>query len=142
MVHAVDFNVETVDDVAPTTWFEGRAEYISYQIAEAYGYDYVHYHREFDLSYMTEGDKADFFRYYYFCDDGSTEYDVGYHFLVYLNETYGEDVSAKIMANIAALAEWNESFRGEENAALFKQCVEAATEVGVFQNFVRDVIEE
>ena len=142
MVHAVDFNVEAADDVAPTTWFEGRAEYISYQIAEAYGYDYVHYHREFDWSYMTEGDKADFFLYYYFCDDGSTEYDVGYHFLVYLNETYGEDVSAKVMANLAALAEWDKSFRGEENAALFKQCVEDATEVGVFQNFVRDVIEK
>lgn len=142
MVHAVDYNVPAAHKVQPAAWAEGRAEYISYKICEAYGYEYENIHLDFDWSFLTKDDKADFFRYYYFCKDEITEYDIGYHFLCYLNETYGEDISCRIMENLAALTEWDSMQRSEANAVLFKQCVEAATEVGVFQNFVRDVIEK
>ena len=89
----------------------------------------------------------DFFHYYYYSTNRLTEYDVGYAFFYYLCKTYGDDVSAEIMASIAELPAVPEHFEDtdatvETRAQMFKQCVEAATEVGVFQNFVRDVIEK
>ena len=58
----------------------------------------------------------------------------------YIIKTYGEDVNAKVMENLAncGYSSWE---RNETTAAVFKKCVEDATEAGVFQNFVRDVIE-
>lgn len=67
---------------------------------------------------------------------------VGYYFFRYLCETYGEGVSARITANLAALTEYSNRANDESCAVQFRQCVEAATEPGVFQNFVRDVIEK
>lgn len=141
-VHAVDGCIEQVIKVAPSAWMEGRAEYISRKACDLLGVDYWEYDDTFDWSFLSAEDKADFFYYYYFSTNRYTAYDVGYYFLRYLNETYGEDISAKIMANMAVLTEWDSVQRSDANAVLFKQCVEAATEVGVFQNFVRDVIEK
>ncbi len=141
-VHAVDGCIEQVVKVAPSAWMEGRAEYISRKACDLLGADYWEREDTFDWTFLSDEDKADFFRYYYFSANRYTAYDVGYHFLRYLNKTYGEDISAKIMANMAALSAWDSVQRSEANAALFKQCVEDATEVGVFQNFVRDVIEK
>ena len=136
-VHAVDNSVPADINVSASAWWEGRAEYISNKM---FGTDdiYVGY----DWSCLSEADKADFFRFYYFSTNRWTAYPVGALFLMYLNETYGEDISGKIMANVAALTEWDPMQHSEANAVLFKQCVEDATEVGVFQNFVRDVIEK
>ena len=67
---------------------------------------------------------------------------MGYYFFKYLCETDGEGVSARITANLAALTEYSNWAGDASCAPLFKQCVEAATEPGVFQNFVRDVIEK
>ena len=136
-VHAVDNCVPADLDVCASAWSEGRAEYISNKML---GNDNIY--TGYDWSYLSEADKADFFRFYYFSTNRWTTYPVGALFLMYLNETYGEDISGKIMANVAALTEWDPMQHSEANAALFKQCVEAATEVGVFQNFVRDVIEK
>ena len=137
-VHAVDYSVPAFLDVTPGTWGEGRAEYISNKM---FGDDNIY--EGYDWSFLSEADKADFFRYYYFSANRWTEYPVGALFLMYLNDTYGEDISGKIMANLAALTEWDyNNQRSEANAVIFKKCVEDATEVGVFQNFVRDVIEK
>ena len=138
-VHAVDESIPSNLVVAPSAWSEGRAEYISNKIFGNEKKIYTGY----DWSFLSEADKADFFRFYYFSTNRWTTYSVGTLFLRYLNETYGEDVSGKIMANLAALTEWDyHNQYSEANSVLFKQCVEAATEVGVFQNFVRDVIEK
>ena len=136
-VHAVDYSVPAFLDVAPGAWAEGRAEYISNKM---FGYDNIY--EGYDWSFLSEADKADFFRYYYFSANRWTQYSVGALFLMYLNDTYGEDISAKITANLAALTEWDDTQCSEANAVIFKKCVEDATEVGVFQNFVRDVIEK
>lgn len=137
-VHAVDGTSHAVFDVAPGAWEEGRAEYISNKMLGTAGSIYSGY----DWSYLSAADKADFFRFYYFSTNRQTQYAVGTLFLMYLNENYGEDISCKIMANMMALEKYDYLQRSEINAALFKQCVESATEVGVFQNFVRDVIEK
>ncbi len=143
LVHAVDHSVESTTEVAPSAWLEGRAEYISRKVCDRLGYtDYWKRSDTFDWSYLSQADKDDFFRYFYFSTNRYTAYDVGYYFLRYLNDTYGEDVSGKIMANLDALTEWDDTQHSEANSVLFKQCVEAATEVGVFQNFVRDVIDK
>lgn len=141
-VHAVDWDIPAFGLVSPSAWAEGRAEYISYKVCKQLGLNYGDRGSEYDWSYLSPEDKTDFFRYYYFSTNRYTEYEVGFHFLCYLNETYGESVSAGIMANIAALTQWDSTQRSEANAVLFKKCVEDATEVGVFQNFVRDVIEK
>lgn len=137
-VHAADMSVPAFLELAASAWAEGRATYLSHKIFGTEKSLYANY----DWSYLSEADKADFFRFYYFSTNRSTTYPVGTLFLIYLNETYGEDISGKIMANMAALTEWDTIQRSETNAALFKQCVEDATEPGVFQNFVRDVIEK
>ena len=142
MVHAVDNSIPASDLVSPSAWLEGRAEHISRVVCEALGVDYYGYSSHYDWSFLSAEEKADFFYYYYFSANRYTVYDVGYRFLCYLNETYGEDVSAKIMENIAALTDYDHSQEhGEVNAALFKKCVEDATEVGVFQRFVCEVVE-
>ena len=56
-------------------------------------------------------------------------------------------MSIEIMESIGTLPRVPDHFKDtdatiEARAQLFKQCVEDATEVGVFQNFVRDVIEK
>ena len=144
MVHAVDQQIPNISDgtYAPSPWMEGRAEYIALMVNDGYAGD-----RRFDWSYLSEEDRADFFHYYYYSTNRFTEYDVGYEFFYYLCKTYGEDVSIEIMEGIAALPEVPDHFEDTEEtiearAQVFKQCVEAATEVGVFQNFVRDVIEK
>lgn len=138
-VHAVDESIPSNLMVAPSAWQEGRAEYISNKM---FGNEKKIY-AGFDWSFLSEADKADFFHFYYFSTNRWTSYSVGALFLRYLNETYGEDVSGEIMANLAALTEWDYHNQwSEANSVLFKQCVEAATEAGVFQNFVRDVIEK
>lgn len=142
MVHAIDDYIEASHKVSPGAWMEGRAEYISMKVCEASGYKYTNQHIGRRWSSLSEEAKRDFARYYYFVNDEDTEYAMGYQFICYLNETYGEDISGKIMANIAALTEYDSTQRSEANFILFKQCVEDATEVGVFQNFVRDVIEK
>lgn len=146
MVHSVDLSISAADLVPPAAWMEGRADYITEKVCDNYGYEctlmYPADADEFDWAILSQADKDDFFHYYYHTVNHHDMYAVGYYFLKYLNETYGEDISMKIMANIAALPSYDRTQRSETNAALFKQCVEAATEVGVFQNFVRDVIEK
>ncbi len=142
LVHVVDTNIAVADLVTPAAWLEGRAEYISYTAREELGFYSSEPDRISDWSFLTAADKADYFHYYYFNTNRVNMYAIGYEFLVYLNETYGEDVSGRIMGNLAALESYEDRQRSEANSLLFKQCVEAATEVGVFQNFVRDVIEK
>ncbi|MBQ8264692.1 MAG: S-layer homology domain-containing protein [Oscillospiraceae bacterium] len=138
-VHAIDQSIEATN-LAPDCWMEGRAEYISYKLCDKLGIAYFHDHNDFSWDYLTQAQKDDFFSYYYFNSDRQTPYPVGYHFIKYLCETYGENVTAAIMENLAncGYSSWE---RNETTAAVFKKCVEDATDAGVFQNFVRDVIE-
>ncbi len=65
-----------------------------------------------------------------------------YYFFRYLCDTYGEDISVKIMENLFEAAgklpddEWNMP------DDVLKKCVTDATDPDVFQNFVRDVVEK
>lgn len=138
MVHAIDQSIATIG-IAPSPWMEGRAEYITYKLCDRLGIQYWHFHDSFDWSYLTAEDKADFFRYFYFNTDRQNPYPIGYIFMKYICRTYGEDVPARITSNIAAV-DYRVYNQDEATAALFKKCVEDATEPGVFQNFVRDVI--
>ena len=134
MVHAVDQNIESIGVgwLAPSPWMEGRAQYIGDIICGGTGEP-----SDYDWSFLSEADKADFFRYYFFGTNVYTMYDVGHHFFYFLLQTYGEDVSAQIMENLRNVpVYWDE----EKAAPAFKKCVEDATEVGVFQRFVCDVI--
>ena len=124
-----------VHKIAPQTWLEGRAEYISYKAAKEMKIRTSGYSKRYNWSFLSDEDKADFFRYYYESTNRETTYPVGYYFFCYLCDTYGEDVSAKITENIIN-ARYNDYNRME----VFKECVTSATDPDVFQNFVRDVI--
>ena len=141
MVHAVDGSIPASTRVSPGAWLEGRAEYISRLALDELGVWYYGMEDNYDWSFLSAEEKADFFHYYYFGANRYTQYDVGYQFLRYINKNYGEDISSKIMGNIAALTWYDATQRSEANAELFKKCVEDATEVGVFQRFVCEVIE-
>lgn len=138
-VHAIDQSIAETQ-IAPDCWMEGRAEYITYKLLDKMGISYYNQHKNFSWDYLTQAQKDDFFSYFYFNLDRQTPYPVGYHFIKYISETYGEDVSAKIMDNLAN-SDYTGWHKDEAGAAIFKKCVEDATEQGVFQNFVRDVIE-
>ena len=138
MVHAVDQSISSFE-MTPSSWMEGRAEYISFKVCDQLAISYWNGHTDFDWSYLTAEEKADFFHYFYFNPDRNTPYSVGYHFMCYIVNKYGEDAPARIMANVAEV-EYDWSMEKDVAAAHFKKCVEDATEVGVFQNFVRDVI--
>ena len=93
------------------------------------------YPAKYNWSFLTEEDKADFYRYYFENGNNDVVYPLGYFFIKYLCETYGEDVNAKIMDNII------HSDMNQDNAMeVFKECVTSVTDPDVFQNFVRDVI--
>ncbi|MBR5491476.1 MAG: S-layer homology domain-containing protein, partial [Oscillospiraceae bacterium] len=138
MVHAIDQSVSKVSDISPDAWMEGRAEYISEKARGKLNISYYNDYSSFDWSFLSEEYKADFFRYFYFHTDRQNIYPVGYIFVKYLCESYGEDVMVDIMANIAASDV--SGYKDEATAVAFKKAVEDATEIGVFQNFVRDVI--
>lgn len=138
MIHAIDQSLpNTSNGFVPSPWMEGRAEYLGYKAFKALKLrGNSEYPKRYNWSFLTEEDKADFFRYYYESTNRETTYPVGYYFFKYLCDTYGEDISAKIMENIA-----NARFTEYDNkAALFKECITSVTDPDVFQNFVRDVI--
>ena len=140
-IHSIDMSIPSVEYLAPTSWMEGRAEYISFKMCDKLGISYWNDYDNFDWSYLSEDNKADFFSYFYNNPDRQTPYAVGYHFVKYIMANYGESSPAKVMAGLAQIeCEWD--IDKAEAAAHFKKCVEDATEVGVFQNFVRDVIEK
>ena len=135
MTHAVD---QSLGMDLPSSWLEGRGEYIGRKVCDALGVDIWKYEDSFDWSFLSEEDRADFFRYYVESTNTETNYSVGYYFFKYLCDTYGEDVSAKIMQNLRNAVKkdtWNVP------AKVFKKCVTDATDPDVFQNFVRDVVE-
>ena len=138
MVHAIDQSERKVSNISPDAWMEGRAEYISEKARSKLNISYYNDYSAFDWSFLSEEYKADFFSYFYFHTDRQNIYPIGYTFVKYLCESYGEDVMADITANIAEADE--NGYQNESTAAAFKKAVEDATEIGVFQNFVRDVI--
>lgn len=153
MTHAIDQSIPQME-ISPSTWWEGRAQYVEEKVLNKLNiYSYPVNDESYDWSFLNEEDKEDFFHYYYFNSNRQTPYVVGFFFLKYINEKYGEDVSAKIMANIASVTEkgkyasqegnysWQYSdLPKERKAELFKECVTKATSETVFQDFVRDVI--
>ena len=146
MTHAVD---QTVGRDMPSTWMEGRAEYISRKVCDTMGihpWSYEDY--GFNWSVLSEEDRADFFLYYTEHANNETYYSVGYFFFKYLCDTYGEDVSAKIMRNLFEAAEAQAESETDTDYGyqipndVFKKCVTGATDPDVFQNFIRDVVEK
>lgn len=126
----------------PGAWLEGRAEYIGGKLCQQKCMPYTKYKAKYNWSFLSEADKADFFRYYTESTNRETNYTVGYYFFKYLFDTYGEDVSAKIMANCFAAKEKLPSYSWQMPMETFRQCVTDATEPDVFQNFVWDVVEK
>ena len=136
-VHAVDWSFGIMHNVfIPRAWTEGRAEWIGTQVSKAMKLSTTNpYPAKYNWSFLTEEDKADFYRYYFENGNNDVVYPLGYFFIKYLCETYGEDVNAKIMDNII------HSDMNQDNAMeVFKECVTSVTDPDVFQNFVRDVI--
>jgi len=139
MIHSVDMSIPSVEYLAPTAWMEGRAEYISFKLCDKLGISYWSTYENYDWSYLSEENKADFFNYFYTNPDRQSPYAEGYFFIKYIIKNYGEDAPGKVMAGLAQIeCEWD--IDKAEAAAHFKKCVEDATELGVFQNFVRDVV--
>ena len=139
--HAIDQKLvgPQIEDILPTAWMEGRAEYVSRDVCSKQNYnynstDYVD-GKDTDWSFISDEDRADFFRYYHESANRVSTYLIGYQFYDFLIDTYGKNVGSKIMYNIAATP-----YDASEGVEFFKKCVEAATETGVFQRFVDDVI--
>ena len=137
MVHAVD---QTLGYSLPSCWMEGRAEYISRKVCDRMKVSYTRYSPKYNWNCLTDSDKKDFFRYYFESVNTETTYPVGYYFIKYLCDTYGENVTARIMQNIAEEIKQHEDYRWTLPADVFKECVTRATDSDVFQNFVRDVV--
>ena len=136
MVHAVDTTMGTWW-LLPSPWLEGRAEYIGRKVCRKAGYTAKPYEEKYDWSFLSSEDREDFLRYFFESTNRQTTYPVGYYFIDYLSRTYGEDISQAIMK---ALME-KMSYAGDAMAD-FRDAVESVTEEGVFQNFVRDVVEK
>ena len=139
MTHSVD---QTLDIGLPSAWLEGRAEYISRKVCEAMRVSCDKYRPKYNWSFLSQEDRADFFRYYTESVNRETAYSVGYYFFRYLCDTYGEDVSAKIMQNLFEAAEKLPRYTYNMPNDVFKKCVTDATDPDVFQNFIRDVVEK
>lgn len=135
-VHAIDYSVPNMDGLAPQTWWEGRAEYIGLKFCKQQKLkNNNNYPARYNWSFLTEEDKADFYRFYYESTNRETEYCVGYYFVKYLCDTYGDEVIGRIMTNIR-----DTRYTDRNKKDVFLECVTAATDPDVFQNFVRDVI--
>ncbi|MBE5810583.1 MAG: hypothetical protein E7318_06550 [Clostridiales bacterium] len=138
LTHAIDQGMKNCDYL-PSPWMEGRAELISMAVTARMDAPYTSSTypagTQYNWSFMSEADRADFFTYYTTSSNRTTEYVLGYYFYRFLMDTYGSNVGARIMQNVATA-----SFNPETANAVFKQCVEAATEKGVFQRFIDDVV--
>ena len=138
LTHAIDQGMKNCEWL-PSPWMEGRAELISMEVTRKMGAPYTSTNypagTKYNWAFMSAEDRADFFIYYTTSSNRTTEYVLGYYFYRFLIDTYGSNVGAKIMQNIASA-----SFTTETADAVFKQCVEAATEKGVFQRFIDDVV--
>ena len=146
MIHAIDQSIPYLNYMGPSVWMEGRAEYISIKVSEKLGFWYSGYPDEYDWSFLTDADKADFCHYMCYNMNRQTPYAVGYYFVKYISEKYGEDVSAKIMTKMAkikvddSIYNYTEEERADQEAQIFAECVTAVTSDTVFDDFVRDVV--
>lgn len=144
LVHAIDQSIPFCDIIAPTPWMEGRAEYISSIVNKKLGVGGTYYAEKGDWSFLTEQDKADFLHYYCLNYNRETPYFVGYYFIKYLNETYGDDITAKIMeamSKVTVPTNYSE-IDDEKRMNMFGDIVKSVTCDTVFQDFVRDVVEK
>lgn len=162
MVHAIDQSIPAAE-IAPATWWEGRAEYLSYKAMDKLGVSYCNeYPNKYDWSFLTKEDKDDFAHYYCFNHNRTSRYFIGYYFQKYLCETYGEDVCGKIMKDISKIDITKENVQSylddeyyvndpwslfnllsdERKAELFIECVTKETSKTVFRDFVEKVINQ
>ena len=136
MVHAVDQTIENWG-LWPIPWLEGRAEYVTRKVCAKTGYRATPYEEEYDWSFLSSGDKEDFLRYFCESTNRHTTYPVGYYFCDYLCRTYGEDIMQAVMKALMERLQYTDG--GNE---AFRNIIESVTEKGVFQSFVRDVVEK
>ena len=138
LTHAIDQGMKNCEWL-PSPWMEGRAELISMAVTTRLGVPYTSTTypagTQYNWAFMSAEDRADFFTYYTTSSNRTTTYVLGYYFYRFLIDTYGSSIGATIMQNVA-----NASFTSETADAVFKQCVEAATEAGIFQRFIDDVV--
>lgn len=146
MTHAIDQSIPLFKNDYygyDAVWMEGRAEYISSLVLKEMGIDDFKYSYGYDWSFISEEDKADFLNYMLFRQNRETPYPIGYFFIKYLCETYGDDITGKIMANMAKIKVTKDdcmNMSQDEYRELFSSCVTKETSKTVFQDFVRDVI--
>lgn len=145
MVHAVDQSIWYCSRLAPSPWLEGRAEYIGRLVDAKIGAYESEYPEKYDWSFLTEQDRQDFLHFYCLNNNRQTPYIVGYYFLKYLNETYGDDISGRIMKAMSEINCLGLDYSNVDDITrmnMFGDCVKSQTCETVFQDFVRDVVEK
>lgn len=143
MVHAIDQTLPYYVWAVPATWLEGRAEYIEDIVDRELGGSGKKYPDGYDWDFLTEADCEDFFSFFCFNTNRQNRYAIGYYFIKYLSETYGEDITAKITRDLAALQFTRDDYLNmteQEQAELFGDAVKKETCDTVFQDFVMRVI--
>ena len=137
-VHAIDQSYALVSDVCPSAWMEGRAEYIYGKInTDMTGAPFDKY-SSYSWDYLSQADREDFYRYFYYSTSRETAYPVGWYFVDYLCRNYGENVMQKIMAKVVKIQDNGSG----DYSAQFKECVTSVTDEDVFQKFVKEVVEK
>ena len=134
MVHAIDESSEAFQFITPSAWQEGRAVYIAEKVCKAMKIKSGTNYSKKDLRFLTDEDKADFYRYFYDSGDRWTSYPVGYMFVKYLCGRYGEDVLGKIEDNV----NHTRFSLASDFRKLFLECIISVTDPDVFRDFVRD----
>ena len=138
LVHTILVNSLGYEQLAPSAWKEGTAEYFSHRYCREKGYPYSEYPEKYDWSFLTEEDKADMGRYFCESTNRNTEYTLGYYFVDYVVRTYGEEAVRNIETELHRMAE--KGVAEEKKTQTFVKIVRNATDKKVFEKFVKKVL--
>ena len=138
LVHTILVNSLGYEQLAPSAWKEGTAEYFSHRYCREKGYPYSEYPEQYDWSFLSEEDKADMGRYFCESTNRNTEYSLGYYFVDYVVRTYGEEAVRNIETELHRLAE--KGVAEEKKTQTFVKTVRNATDKKVFEKFVKKVL--
>ena len=142
MVHAIDsaYEPQPFFGTQPMCWREGRAEYISEKVCQRMKVRYSAYQARYDWSFLTAEDKADFRTYFRDNFNRQTPYPVGYYFMKFISQTYGEDTAGRIMSAMPYTGGPGHYISFERSGEAVVETICSVTEENVFQRFVEEVI--
>ena len=141
-VHAIDWSYPLAMQVCPTAWIEGRAEYIYGVVNRDLTGQTFEKYISYSWDYLSQADRDDFYRYFYYSTTRETAYPVGWYFVDYLCRHYGENVMQKIMAKVVKIQDASDENGSGDYSEQFKECVTSVTDENVFQDFVKEVVEK